>query len=70
MLSVNYTTISGHRAKTITMSTTLEGRLQYSIMATFYSDADNKLYVVQYNTPTEAELEGHDLFFESIRVEG
>jgi hypothetical protein len=70
LLSVNYTTISGYRAKTITMSATLEGRLQYSIMAAFYCDADNKLYIVQYNTPTESELEGHDLFFESIRVEG
>jgi hypothetical protein len=70
LISVNHTTISGYRAKTITLTGTFEGRLQYSILAAFYSDADNKLYVAQYNTPTEPELEGHALFFESVKVEG
>jgi hypothetical protein len=53
----------------VTMSGTFEGHFQYSRMAVFYSDATNKLYVVQYNVRDIEDIDEYVRYFESVRVE-
>ena len=68
VISINYTTVSGYTAKMISFSGTVEGHFQYSRVAAFYSDATNKIYVVQYNVSEIEDLDEYIRYYESVRV--